>query len=145
MLLFPENYPACSLLAAPVEAMHALPSPLLYIVTYLATVLLEAPVYWAFLYYAERRHRWQWARNIVLMNLCTHPFVILLLPSLMLKASWRSYALTAEAVAIVGEFVFLVATRMLPPGSAFAAAFVANLWSWTVGIYLISPLSRWVS
>lgn len=105
-----------------------------YFKVFLITCLLELPFYfWVF-----RGSPWP-ARlsSLTLANFCTHPLVFFAFPCL-----FRFYltgALASEAFAIGAEglLVALWASRLgLPPGSAVAAAGLANLFSWQVGIYL---------
>lgn len=102
------------------------------------TFLTELPIYFLFLY------RYSSFLRILLinfiLNIATHPVVFLLMPWLFQKwdLSYLQYILIAEFFAPAIEALILRKLFKMDWSAAIAAALIANLFSWTVGVYWTS-------
>lgn len=105
-----------------------------YVLFFLLTVALEAPIYWYFL-----RDRItpasRWVAALFCINLCTHPLAILGFPQFFaLAGDTKLTALVAtEVFAPVVEGLVLWKLLNIPPRVAFVASVAANLFSWEMG------------
>lgn len=100
------------------------------------TILIEAPIYFAFL-----RKTLPLSRLVlwfVALNLLTHPLVGGLFPQFFALAGWSKAEglLFSEVFAPTAEALALWGLAGVPYKRAFAAAWAANLFSWGVGGFI---------
>ncbi len=106
-----------------------------YLPVFLMTCLLEFPIYFLFLFRQS-----SFIRLVLigfLLNLATHPIVYLGMPILFSKweLNYLQYLLIAEFFAPFVEAILLRKVFHTSWRMAIWAATVANLFSWTVGVY----------
>lgn len=106
-----------------------------YIKVFSMTYLLELPIYWIFLkgYFNINR---LFLVNFIL-NIATHPIVYLAMPVYFLKwnLNYIQYLGIAEVFAPAIEALLLKNLFLMRTRHAIWAAVIANLFSWTIGIY----------
>jgi hypothetical protein len=111
-----------------------------YCTLFVLTCFLEAPIYWLGLHRELGRSKTLWA--IFIVNLATHPVVTW-------GFSWgfshsnflvRDYLLVSELFAIAVEGFILMKFFRVGSLKAFSVSFVANLFSWWVGLYVAATL-----
>ena len=106
-----------------------------YLPYFIKTCILELPIYFIFL-----RSSRSFFRIVVItfiVNLATHPIVFMLMPILLTKLNlnYLQYLCIAETFAPLIEALILAFYYQFSSRVSFWAALVANLFSWTVGIY----------
>lgn len=128
--------PACQL----VLSQKWLPDefdPLIYGLYFGSTLLLELPIYLLFL---RRRvgggFQTKWLLDVLILNLLTHPFVVLGLPLMIVNSSYALYLTCAETIAVLVEATYL-RLRGYPLRWSLGVSLAANLFSWHAGRYLI--------
>lgn len=106
-----------------------------YIPVFLLTCLLEFPVYFLFLWKESSITRA--VLVIFLLNLATHPIVYLGMPFVFEKwdLNYLQYLLIAEVFAPFIEALLLKKVFHTTWKTAIWAALLANLFSWTLGVY----------
>lgn len=108
-----------------------------YLPFFLKTCVLEFPIYYLILYQIKK---WNQLLFIsVLLNLATHPFIFLGLPVIFAQfnGNYFQYLITAEVFAPIVEMLMLFYLFKIKWRLAFFSALLANLVSWTIGIYWI--------
>ena len=107
-----------------------------YLPYFLKTFILELPIY-AILLKSQQSFAKTLTAN-TLINLATHPFIFILLPILLVKSdsiNYLNYLTIAEVFAPSVEALILFKIFKLPLKNAVISAFLANLFSWSVGVY----------
>jgi hypothetical protein len=103
-----------------------------WLVAFLLTVAVEAPIAWYLLRAAEPEGL-RLAALVVFANLASHPIVWYVLTQPFLVGTWE-YILVAEGWAVAAEAVFYaVAIRGVSPRRAVAVAVLANAASYLAG------------
>ncbi len=99
---------------------------------------------WAYLFFFALTCLFEWPvyRSLLrtlLLNLLTHPFVVLLLPGIMRRRGidYGTYLLTAEALAPALEAAAIALVFRIRAPRAVGLALLANLGSWLVGGELV--------
>ena len=108
-----------------------------YLPFFFKTCLLEFPIYYLVLHQFKKWH--QLLLISILLNLATHPFIFLGLPVIFAQfnRNYFQYLITAEIFAPVIEMLLLFYLFKIKWRSAFFSALLANIVSWTIGIYWI--------
>jgi hypothetical protein len=130
--------PAC---AGAITAVYE-PQPValaVYGIYFGLTLLLEAPVYYAF-FRRLAPERSGFVATLVTVNLATHPLVLLGFPAFGYHAgvSFGTTVACAELFAVAVEAVLLQVVFKWPGRSALAAAVCANLFSVVAGRQLLN-------
>jgi hypothetical protein len=109
-----------------------------YLVIFATTCFLEAPFYYWFTHKSLRLSKQ--IEMILVVNLATHPFVTWVFPLLFLKlqSSFGEYVIAAEIFAPVTEALLLRLVYKQSWQRASFTAFIANLFSWWIGPYLLA-------
>jgi hypothetical protein len=108
-----------------------------YVPFFFKTYALELPIYYLFL--RKTRDFLQILNADLVLNLATHPIVFFIIPMVLavFQATYMQYLFIAEIFAPVTEALILYYFFKLSLRRAFAAAILANLFSWSVGIFWI--------
>lgn len=107
-----------------------------YLPYFLKTVALELPIYLLILL---KLKNWKQIFQInLLLNIATHPAVFFVISFICsnLNYSYLTYLITAETFAPVTEFLILIYFFKIPAKGAWVAAIAANLFSWSIGVWL---------
>ena len=107
-----------------------------YLPYFLKTFILELPIY-AIILKSQQSFVKTLTAN-TLLNLVTHPFIFILLPMLLVKSdsiNYLNYLTIAEIFAPTVEALILFKVFKLPLKKAIVSAVLANLFSWSVGVY----------
>jgi len=106
-----------------------------YLPFFLKTMLLEFPIYYFFLRKAYRLDKILLINFLI--NLATHQIIFLAMPSVFIKLDFNyyQYLMIAEIFAPTVEALLLRFAYKLNWKTAILASVLANLFSWTVGIY----------
>jgi hypothetical protein len=109
-----------------------------YVAVFAVNALLEAPAY-GFAGYLNKQAPVAILRQILVLNIATHPAVFYLFPLLASRLGWTLLTLTgaSEAFAIVVEAALLKLVWNFSWLAAAFASLAANLTSWWVGAYLM--------
>jgi len=107
-----------------------------YLPIFIKTLAFELPFYYFFLRPKFSMLKILWINFII--NVATHPFIFLMLPSLLVRFefSYLQYLVIAEIFAPAVEAVLLNRFFKLSWSRAITAALVANLFSWSIGVLL---------
>lgn len=101
---------------------------------FLTTLCIELAIY-----FCRPCNRWITQSKIhpvylcLLVNLCTHPFIFVALPSFVFVPYWE-YVAMAELIALLGEWYVLGRFGVAHP---FKVSLVANLFSWQLGTVVV--------
>ncbi len=106
-----------------------------YLPFFLKTILLEFPIYFLFLRKAQSLPRL--LLITLILNLATHPILFMVMPIVFSKfnLNYRQYLCIAEIFAPVIEGLLLKYYYQQSTRTSFWAALLANLFSWSVGIF----------
>lgn len=131
-----QSYGPCDFFLERAQQQQSAPLTL-YLAVFALTILLELPFYYAMLRDRPILKRLQW---IFLINLATHPLVGYGFPYLFkqLNSTVGACLLASEIFAPVVEALLLFAGAKMPLVRAFAISLAANIFSWWVGVYLVS-------
>jgi hypothetical protein len=114
----------------------------IYLLVFLLTCLLESPFYFFLLKSYKPFYR-QPLLALFIANLSTHPMVCFGIPALVAHYG-GSYGVSnsiGEVFAPTLEALLLWRVWKVPAAQAIAGAIVANVFSWWVGVYLVSFVS----
>ncbi|MGZ3690094.1 MAG: hypothetical protein ACXVAX_01235 [Pseudobdellovibrio sp.] len=106
-----------------------------YLPFLLKTLILELPMYYLLL---KKVKSFKEVLIINLfVNLATHPIIFIAMPPLLnaFHFSYLSYLLIAEIFAPVVEALIINKYYKVNAGRAWAASIIANLVSWSIGVY----------
>lgn len=108
----------------------------MYLPYFLKTLLLELPIYYFFL-----RNLRTWKEIVLInlnLNLATHPILFYGISALCssYQSSYLTYLISAEIFAPLVETLLLIFVYKVNYKKAITAAVIANLISWSVGIWL---------
>jgi hypothetical protein len=108
-----------------------------YSILFLTTCLIEAPIYWINLKKILKSHI-KGIQLILVLNLSTHPIVIWLIPILAINLNWTTLStiIISEFFAPLIEMLILILWYKINWKKAFITAFLANLISWWLGLFL---------
>ncbi len=111
-----------------------------YLGLFILTCLLEAPIYWLGLRLRLSTLRIIWATFF--LNLASHPTITWIYPWIFSHSHLlvRDYMVISEISAIVIEGALLVGIYKISASRAYCISFLANTFSWWVGLYIASPL-----
>lgn len=106
-----------------------------YLPVFFMTYILEFPIYFIFLFRNSSIVRMVLIGLI--LNVATHPFIYKVLPPILAKwdMSYLEYLIIAEIFAPTIEAILLKKVFHTSWKIAFWAAILANLFSWTIGVY----------
>ena len=112
-----------------------------YFLVFLITCLLEAPFY-ILAFRKSGRNLATIFLAVLILNSLTHPFIFFLVPKLViaLEGKMAHSLLISEVFAPVIESIALMWMVPMPFGRALLYALAANLFSWWLGLYLMSYL-----
>ena len=110
-----------------------------YAILFSLTIALEAAFYFGALAKASWSSRF---KALVLCNLATHPAVVFIVPRIFasLQRSRADELIAAEFFAPFIEALLLVAIWKTPPFRAALFMVIGNLFSWWVGLEILSRL-----
>lgn len=106
-----------------------------YLPYFLKTFILELPVY--FLFFKCFKKIPKILEMNFILNLSTHPVVFFVIPYILMKleGNYLNYLVVAEIFAPLTEALILTYVYKINVRFAFTAAILANLFSWSVGVY----------
>ena len=112
-----------------------------YLFAFALTCLLEAPIY-GILFALRRRELRSLTAAVVFVNLCTHPIVIFILPTICAKfqIDYGNSLLIAEIFAPLTEAALLFYVWKFSARDSLLTSIAANLFSWWLGVYLVALL-----
>jgi hypothetical protein len=142
-LVLPDSLSTVCLAVLTSDAVRSHSSFLFYLLIFSLTCLLEAPFYFAAGRLMGRSVR-ESAKQILLLNLATHPIVFWVIPFAMelLGKNIMAYVLTGEVFAPVVEALILQFWARYPWKYAWITAIAANLFSWWFGLWVLSFYGR---
>ena len=101
------------------------------------TIVLETPWY-LFFGWVGRQKMITTIKQILILNLATHPIVFWVIPFVFNYFSLNalSYIVTAEMFALIIEMFILKFAFKVSWSRSFVASLCANLFSWSMGVWL---------
>jgi hypothetical protein len=107
-----------------------------YLPYFLKTIVIEFPIYYL-LFKNFQSFKKLLVINLVL-NLATHPIVFYVISYICfrLDLSYLHYLISAEIFAPVVEALILIYVFKIPISKAWVASILANLMSWSIGVWL---------